>query len=549
MRTPGIAKWIFTRYLAPTIGFFVGSVLFHSAIVHAQTLAINELYFESNLTEGWIELKNQTPHKLRYNSVGLEINGWKTEIKNVFLEPFSYLLMPLEASAEAPFSQDPSSKIVITHTENGLKGKVHSIHPPPEGYGYARFPEESETYIFVPIENATPGQKNEYTEAWQKLVQPIPFGPRDSSPDASLLYNGKFWIFGGYQYKNGEWASSSEVWTSDNGHEWTLVLENPPFSPYSSFVTFRGYMWAIDQYAYRSKDGIIWENLGRVPLEDGGRICRLKRTLFWLKNDMIYSSNDGVSWTKISENLPFSGRTWPGFIAFQNKLWVIGGGIGYGTESPEFPNDVWVSADGVEWEQVVKNAEWSGRYWFNCVVFDGMIWILGGWNYYDANNSHAGNRNDVWYSSDGMHWTQQENSEIWPERHASFVWPTKDYLYFSSGYGGRGLETMYNDFWRMPASNAAILSLAPVHPVTHKRFSVYPNPSLGKFSIQRRRENDRIQNIKLTVTNSTGSTVREISFNSLSMPSEFTFELSPGIYLIKMCEDELCDSDKLIIHQ
>ncbi|GEM_PF-7032374 len=545
----GVLNWNSIRRTSPYIYLLTNLLVFFILPrgISAQQLVVNEVHLDSSFRSGWVELRNPTSFQLRYRSLGMKVNGWLSEVMDVSVDPSGYYVIPFDIPDDPTIVYDAAG-LEIVHFEDNIIRERLSFPLLDSGYGFARYPEESDIFIFVKTHKLTPGTRNDYSPSnWQKMVQPTPFGPRDSSPDASLLYNGKFWIFAGYQYRNGEWASSSEVWTSENGSEWVLLSEAPPYSPYSSFVNFQGYMWAIENYAYRSKDGINWENMGQLPLEDGGRLCQFRGKLLWLKNDQIFSSSDGFNWSKIAEGLPFGGRSWPGFISFQDRLWVIGGGIGYGTDSPEFPNDVWVSSDATKWEKVVDNAEWPGRYWFNCVVFDDQIWILGGWNYYDSENQWAGNRNDVWYSPDGIKWNEQENIDVWQKRHASFVWSTNEYLFFSSGYGGRGLPTMYGDFWRMPSRK--IRTEIASRPPVQKRITIFPNPSTGEFSIIRTRDFERPQDIYLAITSSSGQIIKQSVIPSHSARLlEQSFQLPPGIYFIKLCEDQQCNSERLVIY-
>jgi hypothetical protein len=66
-------------------------------------------------------------------------------------------------------------------------------------------------------------------------------------------------------------------------------------------------------------------------------------------------------------------------------MWVMGGGN---------RNDVWYSSDGVNWTCATQSAGWPSRDNHTSLVFDNKMWVMGG-----------SNRDDVWYSSDGINWT------------------------------------------------------------------------------------------------------------------------------------------------
>jgi hypothetical protein len=103
----------------------------------------------------------------------------------------------------------------------------------------------------------------------------------------------------------------------------------------------------------------------------------------------------------------------------------------------ELFNDVWYSTDGINWTQATNSAGWSVRAAHTSVVFDGKIWILGGEGYGDL-------KNDVWYSADGINWTQAINSAAWSARqgHTSVVFGGKIWLIGGDDYSG-----CKNDVW------------------------------------------------------------------------------------------------------
>ncbi len=76
--------------------------------------------------------------------------------------------------------------------------------------------------------------------------------------------------------------------------------------------------------------------------------------------------------------------------------------------------DVWYSTDGINWTQATGSAPWQIRSNHVTVVFDGKMWLLGGWQG-DA-TAGGGTKNDVWYSTDGANWTQVTSSAPWGRR-------------------------------------------------------------------------------------------------------------------------------------
>jgi len=129
-------------------------------------------------------------------------------------------------------------------------------------------------------------------------------------------------------------------------------------------------------------------------------------------------------------------------VVFDNKIWVLGG-----FDGSNYLNDVWCSADGVNWTQATANAQWAARYGHTSVVLDNDIWVLGG------------PQNDVWYSADGESWTKATDSAGWSARiwHASVVFDSKVWV-----LGGKG-SSPWNDVW-YSSGLAAPAAPTPISP-------------------------------------------------------------------------------------
>lgn len=124
----------------------------------------------------------------------------------------------------------------------------------------------------------------------------------------------------------------------------------------------------------------------------GGRVWD---TLY--SND-IWSSADGVNWTLHTADAPFAKRFGHRVIEFNGKLLLIGGRSAEG-----FLNDVWESSDGIHWTQVTSAAAFPPRYEHQVAEFNHKLWLVGGTN----NNPYTGESfADVWSSADGVTWNQ-----------------------------------------------------------------------------------------------------------------------------------------------
>jgi hypothetical protein len=79
---------------------------------------------------------------------------------------------------------------------------------------------------------------------------------------------------------------------------------------------------------------------------------------------------------------------------------------------------------------------WTPRQYHEVAVFDDQMWVMDG--YYQE----GGNRNDVWYSADGVTWTEVPNTP-WAPRHAASVFVYDNALWMVAG------NNMFPDVWKL----------------------------------------------------------------------------------------------------
>jgi hypothetical protein len=156
-------------------------------------------------------------------------------------------------------------------------------------------------------------------------------------------------------------------------------------------------------------------------------------------NDVWYSTN-GVNWTEATANAGWSARGVASSVIFDNKMWVMGGmgSIDSTTHMPsDLKNDIWYSTNGVNWTEATANAGWSDRACHTSVVFDNKMWVMGG---FDGSNC----KNDVWYSTNGVNWTEATANAGWSARgvHTSVIFDNKMWV-----MGGFDWSNYKNDVW------------------------------------------------------------------------------------------------------
>lgn len=250
---------------------------------------------------------------------------------------------------------------------------------------------------------------------WTRVLEAIPIKHTDLP--TTLVFRDKMWMMGGWHGGRLAHASgSNEVWSTADGKEWTRETKAAGWSPRLAApgVVFRDKMWILggSQQYYFGNDGD-------------------------LRSD-IWSSEDGKEWAQVTAKAPWAPRAYHAAVAFRDKLWVFGGG-NY-LPNYEIRNDVWSSPDGVNWTRETEHAPWHGRLWFSAAVYRDRIWVLGGWT-----NNPSKNWNDVWYSEDGKSWKELKAEAAWAPRHEHSTFVFQDKLWVAGGMN----PPLNNDVWRL----------------------------------------------------------------------------------------------------
>ncbi len=314
---------------------------------------------------------------------------------------------------------------------------------------------------------------------WVKVALPAAFAPRDGA--GALVFKGRMWLLGGWNPGDKVHfprICNNEVWNSTDGATWTLVKPNTfldnTFDSASDwegrhtagYVVYQDKMWIVGgdvnqgHYHYdvwNSADGKTWNYVNRghnVPW--GPRALHYTlvfKDKIWVMGGQtvpqfakqgeifyrdIWNTTDGVNWTQVIPKEPF----WPqrgmigGNVVFKDRMWILGGGTYDTPKTPhrKFFNDVWSSADGVNWQCHLESAPWAPRQYHEVAVFDGRMWVMEG--------STRGNRKDVWYSSDGMNWYELRDTP-WKPRHAASVFVHDNALWMVAG------NNMESDVWKL----------------------------------------------------------------------------------------------------
>lgn len=106
----------------------------------------------------------------------------------------------------------------------------------------------------------------------------------------------------------------------------------------------------------------------------------------------VYKSTNGCqTFSQIQLTANWSARYGQGFVAFNNKLYVIGGYAGGAL------SDVWESTDGITWTQKTAASGMGTRVYANVCADSTRIYLLGGYNF-------TTNLKDLYSSTDAVTW-------------------------------------------------------------------------------------------------------------------------------------------------
>jgi hypothetical protein len=249
---------------------------------------------------------------------------------------------------------------------------------------------------------------------------------------------------------------------------WTKVTENAPFAARDSAgeLVYDGKMWILGGWnsSYAPSLGDVWNST------DGKNWTCVTPSAAWTHVDLpvtmvfdnkmwlmsgwadgrlpgahatseVWYSTNGADWTETTAAAPWTARLGAAGAVYDGKMWIMGGTtapVGGGT----LLNDVWNSSDGIHWNQVTANAAWSPRSYLQAVTFKNQLWVLGGGNY----RSDYWTSNEVWSSKDGAAWTKVADAP-WESR----IWFSADVydgrMWVIGGDGTTGNGDLLNDVW------------------------------------------------------------------------------------------------------
>lgn len=287
---------------------------------------------------------------------------------------------------------------------------------------------------------------------WTTIRTTTPAGPSIWAPRAGLqaveLRNDLFVIGGrGAFSTSGPTPLYGDVWRSaDGGATWARTADGAfPARAYFGAVTHGGRMYVIGGQnfdtvanpAYPAGCAFLPPGVPCLPF--------LPASTFF---DDVWSSRDGVTWTRETADAPWDGRAGLSVAVHGGAIIVAGGSRGddaaTGGSGRVLYDDVWSSRDGRTWTRLTADAPWAPRAGGALVSTGGFLYLLGGERGFScgfgpnpACNPATATLyfNDVWRSRDGRNWEQVTPAAGWSPRPGHQCVPLLDQIACFGGYG------------------------------------------------------------------------------------------------------------------
>jgi len=325
--------------------------------------------------------------------------------------------------------------------------------------------------------------QDELDIAWTLATDSADWAARSSH--TSVVYDNKMWIMGGIDssdnYKN-------DVWYSTNGETWTCATSSADWGPREqpTCIVYDNKMWImggmvnskIYNDVWYSEDGITW-TCATSSANWNKRRCHTSvvyNDKIWIlgglglnsntRMDDVWYSTNGKDWTVATYSPGWSPRNSHTCIVYDGKMWVMGGQSYSYSTGVTYNDDIWYSEDGITWQEAIDSADWSQRAMHSSLVYVNKMWVLGG-SYRDASGWYW--YNDVWYSEDGVTWTQTANLPEWDARyfHTSLVY--NDLMWVMGGSTNDGIypkSITTNDVWCGDIQPNIIVAVVDINPST-----------------------------------------------------------------------------------
>lgn len=244
---------------------------------------------------------------------------------------------------------------------------------------------------------------------WRAIANSDSWQWRDGA--GLLVKDGGLYLLGGW---SGTPFLNNDVWFTRDLLRWNLITSAAPWQGRhgAGWVVHRNRLYVVggDLYpdVWSSVDGREWDR-ETAAAGFGGRYTPIAASLgdrlfvygglVWGPSDWcsfapecyvsgfndVWTSNTGRDWSLLSPRAGWSGRGLiHGSMVFKGRIFVISGGLKLASpgdllaETVEEFNDVWSSADGVQWRKEADDAGFSPRTHVAMLATDHGCYVAGG---------------------------------------------------------------------------------------------------------------------------------------------------------------------------
>ncbi|MFN7117447.1 MAG: hypothetical protein ACK4TA_11655 [Saprospiraceae bacterium] len=143
------------------------------------------------------------------------------------------------------------------------------------------------------------------------------------------------------------------------------------------------------------------------------QLFAVKDTLWAMHPRGTYFSIDGKDWQKTQLTHFIQNSAFLDFIYFKGALYSLGTFSG-NIERYDMTGTIAKTTDFENWEIITKESNLPRRFFYHPFVFDDKIWIIGG-------NDGKEDYNDIWNSTDAVHWTKVKHDAAFGKRSGSQI--------------------------------------------------------------------------------------------------------------------------------